>query len=129
MERLVFNEVDKNNVLASMQTQDIDSLTFGAVEVNEEGVILSYNKAEGKLANIDPAEAIGKNFFTELAPCTNTPFFFGKFKKGVSSGNLNISFEYVFTYRMKPTRVQVYMKKALIGNSYWIFIKDRSMMN
>jgi photoactive yellow protein len=32
-------------------------------------------------------------------------------------------FEYVFDCRMAPTKVKIHMKKALVGDSYWIFVK------
>jgi photoactive yellow protein len=31
--------------------------------------------------------------------------------------------EYTFNYQMKPTKVKVHMKKALVGDSYWVFVK------
>jgi photoactive yellow protein len=66
---------------------------------------------------------IGKNFFNEVAPCTKSPTFYGKFIEGTRSGVLNTQFEYLFNFNMKPTQVKVHMKKAIVGETYWIFIK------
>jgi photoactive yellow protein len=41
----------------------------------------------------------------------------------IESGDLNTLFEYTFDYNMMPTKVKVHMKKALSGNSYWVFVK------
>ena len=68
-------------------------------------------------------EVIGRNFFNEIAPCCNKPAFRGVFDAGVQSGYLNAIFDYTFDYVMKPTRVKIHMKKALIGDTYWIFVK------
>ena len=89
------------------------------------GKILKYNAAEGDITGRKSTDVIGKNFFTDVAPCTDTPEFSGKFKEGVASGNLNVMFEYKFDYKMLPTKVKVHMKSALDGNSYWIFVKRR----
>lgn len=123
MDIVRFGSDDIENALASMNDKDLDGLAFGAIQLDNEGRILSYNAAEGEITGRDPSQVKGKNFFTEVAPCTNTDEFFGKFKKGVAEGNLNSLFEYVFDYEMKPTKVQVHMKKALQGDSYWVFVK------
>jgi len=66
---------------------------------------------------------IGKHLFAEVAPCADTPRFYGEFKKGVAKGYLNTMFEYVFNYNMKPTKVEVHLKKALVDNTCWVFVK------
>ncbi len=106
-----------------MNDEQLDGLAFGAVQLDRDGRILSYNAAEGEITGRRPEDVKGKNFFTEVAPCTNTDEFYGKFRSGVEAGNLNSLFEYVFDYDMKPTKVQVHMKKALQGDSYWVFVK------
>jgi photoactive yellow protein len=32
-------------------------------------------------------------------------------------------FEYVFDYKMTPTKVKIHMKKAISDGSFWIFVK------
>ena len=58
---------------------DINVLPFGVVKMDLTGKILEYNMAEAELTGTDPAWALGKNFFKEVATCTNTPAFHGKF--------------------------------------------------
>jgi len=29
----------------------------------------------------------------------------------------------VFDYNMAPTKVKVHMKKALVGDTFWVFVK------
>lgn len=123
MERVNFGSDDMGNKLSEMSDKDIDNLTFGAVNIDKNGKIISYNKAEGEITGRKPEEVIGKNFFTDVAPCTKTDEFYGKFQEGVKSGNLSTMFEYTFDYQMKPTKVKVHMKKSLSDDSYWIFVK------
>ena len=118
-----FGSDDIENTLSKMSSSDVDQLAFGAIQLDAKGTILSYNATEGAITGRDPKEVIGKNFFTEVAPCTNRPEFNGKFQEGVASGDLNTIFEYVFDYKMQPTKVKVHMKKALSGDSYYIFVK------
>ena len=120
---LKFGADDIENALSQLSSGEIDSLAFGAVELDPDGKVLQYNAAEGEITGRDPKAMIGKNFFNEVAPCTKSPEFFGRFKEGVESGALNAMFEYTFDYNMQPTKVKVHMKKALTGDSYWLFIK------
>ena len=123
MEHVAFGSQDIENSLAKMNESDLDNLAFGAIQLDGDGNILQYNAAEGDITGRDPKEVIGKNFFKEVAPCTDSPEFFGKFKEGVAAGNLNTMFEYTFDYQMTPTKVKVHIKKALAGDSYWVFVK------
>lgn len=120
---LAFGRLDVENVLAKMDDAQLNKLAFGAVELDAGGRILKYNAVEGAITGRDPQAMIGKNFFTEVAPCTNRPEFKGVFDAGVRGNNLNTLFEYVFDHQMKPTKVKIHMKRAISKGSYWIFVK------
>jgi photoactive yellow protein len=123
MDIVRFDQNDIANILATMNPTDIDKLAFGAVQVDMTGKILMYNAAEGDITGRKPEDVIGKNFFDEVAPCTKSPDFYGRFTAGESDPNFSTMFEYTFDYQMKPTKVKVHMKKGFDGNSVWIFIK------
>jgi len=118
-----FGKADIENVLARMDGAALDKLAFGAVELDAQGTVLRYNATEGAITGRDPKAMIGKNFFTDVAPCTNRAEFKGVFDAGVRANNLNTLFEYTFDHQMRPTRVQVHMKRAISANSYWVFVK------
>ncbi|QTA79571.1 Photoactive yellow protein [Desulfonema limicola] len=123
MEIIRFDAHDIENTLSKMNDTQIDKLAFGAIQVDEAGKILTYNMAEGEITGRNPKQVIGKNFFDQVAPCTKTKEFYGKFVEGIKKGNLSAMFEYEFDYQMKPVKVKVHMKKALVGNTYWILVK------
>lgn len=123
MDVLKFGEDNIENTLAKMSDSQLDKVAFGAIELDATGKILKYNAAEGDITGRNPKEVIGKNFFRDVAPCTSRPGFKGKFDEGVKNGDLNTLFEYVFDYNMQPTKVKVHMKKALNGDSFWVFVK------
>lgn len=123
MEILSFGSDNIENTLASMDKNQLDKVAFGAIQLDAQGKILKYNAAEGDITGRKPSEVMGKSFFKEVAPCTNRPEFKGRFDEGVKKGDLNVMFEYTFDYEMKPTKVKVHMKKALSGDSYWVFVK------
>lgn len=106
-----------------MSEEELDNLAFGAIQLDRDGRILTYNAAESEITGRDPESVKGRNFFTEVAPCTDTEEFRGKFQAGVAEGRLNSLFEYVFDYHMSPTKVQVHMKQSLQGDTWWVFVK------
>lgn len=120
---VAFGKDDIENVLGTMTEVEINRLAFGAVQLDAAGKILTYNAAEAGITGRAAATVLGKNFFRDVAPCTNSPAFKGVFDEGVKAGNLNTIFEYVFDYNMAPTKVKIHMKKAMSGNSFWIFVK------
>ena len=123
LEVVAFGSSDIENVLKNKSSAEIDKLAFGAIQLDRAGRIIQYTAMEGAITGRDPRAAIGKNFFTEVAPCTNKPAFKGQFDKGVATGDLNTIFEYTFDYKMKPTKVRVHMKKALSGDTFWVLVK------
>lgn len=123
MSMIAFGKDDIENSLAGLNDKQINELAFGAVQVDGSGKILAYNEAEAGITGRKSAEVIGKNFFKEVAPCTATAKFKGVFDAGVKAGDLNAMFEYVFDYKMTPTKVKIHMKKAIVSDSYWIFVK------
>lgn len=112
--------------LDNLDRGDVDNLDYGAVKVDDEGKILLYNRYESELAGVDPSTAEGKNFFKEIAPCTNNKLFLGKFQKGVEANELNMAFNYTFTYKMKPTNVSIQMIRSDKDHSNWIFVKKKA---
>ncbi len=114
---------DLDNVLSRMDAAEIDELPFGAIQLDKSGKILTYNSAEADITGRNPAAVIGKDFFKDVAPCTARPAFQGVFQQGVLNGRLDTLFDYTFDYNMKPTQVRVHMKKALVGDTFWIIVR------
>ena len=111
--------------LAALHRTEADTLDFGVVKVDDAGVIHLFNKYESELAGIAPNDAIGKNYFTQLAPCTNNRLFFGRFKDGVAANSLHVALPYTFTYKMRPTNVQIHLYRDGATKTNWIFVKKR----
>lgn len=113
---------DFKSKLSSLSESMADGQDFGIVKVDDEGVIQMYNKWESDMADVPKDQAVGKNFFTQVAPCTNNRLVFGKFKKGVEAGSMDQAFKYTFTYRMKPTNVKLQLFRHEPTQSNWVFV-------
>lgn len=120
-----FVDADVLDDLGGLTRARADALPYGAIKVDEDGTILLYNRYEAELAGIDPADAEGQIFFTEIAPCTNNRLFFGRFQEGMETGELDARFAYTFSYRMDPTLVSIHMRHDADSDSSWIFVKKQ----
>ncbi|WP_114416189.1 photoactive yellow protein [Marinospirillum perlucidum] len=123
MELLSFDSSSLENVLSKMTAEELDELAFGAIQLDAEGTILQFNATEAAITGRQPEQVIGRNFFRDIAPCTDQPEFKGRFDEGVAQGRLNVIFEYTFDYVMRPTRVKIHMQKSAREASFWILVK------
>lgn len=104
-----------------------DAAGFGIVHMDDTGIIKLYNRWESEMAGVPVSSAEGRNFFTQVAPCTNNRLVFGRFKEGVAKGELDAEFNYTFTYKMKPTNVQLRLLRHQPSSTNWLFVNLRAM--
>lgn len=103
---------------------ELDQLPFGAIRLDKDGTILSYNKAEATLSGRKREKVMGKNFFTDVAPCTNVQDFAGTFREGVRKGSLHVVFPYIFDFEMEPLHVWVTLFYSNETDTAWVFVRD-----
>ena len=119
-----FDDDELGEVLRTCSEDTLDEAPFGIVQVDDNGIVQFYNRYESELAGVAPEDAMGRNFFTQLAPCSSNRLFHGRFKSGVRKGTLDERFTYTFTYKMSPTLVQVRMYRDQEGQN-WVMIRKR----
>lgn len=85
----------------------LDLLPYGIIVVDETGRVLYYNDREEQIANRRKKDVIGKNFFTEIAPCAQVQEFYGKFKETMHRVGLVASFHFHFPFAERPREVEI----------------------
>ena len=91
--------------LSTAQKDDLDALPVGIFGVDEEGTVRRVNDkvTEWPDVNVDDAKSlVGQNFFTDVAPGTNSALFRGRFDKGAERGSLDERFLYTYISKMVP---------------------------
>jgi len=121
---LDFGSEDVGERLRQASDEQLQKAPFGIIRVDDSGEVEFYNRYESDLSGISPEDAIGRNFFTNLAPCANNRIFQGRFKKGVRSGSLDEQFTYTFTYKMRPTLVEIRLYRDTQSNN-WVLVRER----
>lgn len=115
--------VDSDSIAAEvglLTAAELDALPFGAIQLDAQGFVLSYNKAEEKLSGRRREEVVGKNFFRDIAPCTRVQRFYGAFQTGVERRSLNEVFD--FTFRFPGGARDVRIRMILSGAAVWVFV-------
>ncbi len=110
--------------IEKMDAKELDKLPFGAIRLDSEGKILSFNTHEAELTGRVPEKVIGKNFFTEVAPCTNVQAFAGRFREGVQKEDMHVIFPYKFDFEMAPRDVTVTLFYSKQTKSSWVFVRE-----
>ncbi|MFY7922681.1 MAG: PAS domain-containing protein [Gemmatimonas sp.] len=108
----------------TMNTDELDRLPYGMIQLDASGRILNYNAVESKLASLRKEDAIGKQFFTEIAPCTRVQEFYGRFKEGVIREALDTSFHFHFAFKQNPRDVTVRLLYSKRSRTVWVLISD-----
>ncbi|MBA2731661.1 MAG: PAS domain-containing protein, partial [Acidobacteria bacterium] len=85
----------------------LDLLPYGIIVVDEEGKILYYNAREEEIANRQREDVLGKNFFSEIAPCTQVQEFYGRFKETMHRAGLVADFHFRFPFPERPREVEI----------------------
>ena len=102
---------------------DLDQLPHGAIQLDRTGKVLQFNDYESRLANLQKERVIGRNFFTEIAPCTNVQEFHGRFQKGVDAKHLHEKFRYHFAFKQNPRNVLVTLFYSDKTDTVWVFVR------
>ncbi|MEL7061888.1 MAG: PAS domain-containing protein [Acidobacteriota bacterium] len=105
----------------------LDDLPFGAIQLDAEGRVVRYNATEASISGRTKAEVIGRDFFHEVAPCTNVQQFAGRFREGVRAEMLNEVFPYRFDFRMQPTEVWIRLYYSHDSRTAWVFVTRREL--
>ena len=95
--------------LSAIYRKQLDELPFGVIELDENGTVTAYNRAEAALAQTSVEKVLGRNFFTEVAPCTAVKEFEGRFRRFVHSDEKLESFTFTFSFRDGPVGVEIFM--------------------
>ncbi|HEV2915452.1 MAG TPA: ATP-binding protein [Pyrinomonadaceae bacterium] len=85
----------------------LDLLPYGIIVVDEQGKILYYNAREEQIAHRRREDVVGKNFFREVAPCTQVREFYGRFEEAMRSVGLVATFNFTFPFADRAREVEI----------------------
>ncbi len=114
-----FRAADLLIELADATADQLDDLPFGVVRMDRQGIVADYNRFESNLSGLSPDRVIGRHFFELIAPCTNNFMVASRF----GEDSLDEQLDYVFTYKMKPTKVRLRLLKSPASGHQYLLVE------
>ena len=90
--------------------------------------MIFYNAAESRFSGRSVEAVVGRDFFRDVAPCTDLPAFRGRFLEGVRRGALDEGFVFTFGFEPAPVRVEVWLRSAREPDRYWVMIRSLGVL-
>ncbi len=105
---LSFADASLHARLDGCSDAELDTLAFGVIGFDGQGLVRRYNRFESQAAGLSPERVLGHPLFTVVAPCMNNFMVAQRFDDAEAEGAvLDLTLPYVLTLRMRPTKVQL----------------------
>lgn len=110
---LSFDQPDLATQLARLDDAELDTLGFGVIGFDTDGVVCAYNVYESQAAGLARQRVVGFPLFTVVAPCMNNFLVAQRFEDASEAGEtLDATIDYVLTLRMRPVKVRLRLLSA-----------------
>lgn len=121
--QLDIDDPDLVAAIEALRADEIDLLPFGSIRLDAEGVVTLYSARERELSGYR-GEAMGRDFFAEVAPCLNTPAFRGRLDAAGKAGRLDIRFDHVSDLPSGERDVPLLVRLASASDGgVWAFLQ------
>ena len=103
-----FDQPDLAALLAHSNAAALDTIAFGAIGFDDDGLVRRYNAFESRAAGLRAERVLGQDLFVAVAPCMNNFMVAQRFADARAEGApLDDTINYVLTLRMRPTKVKL----------------------
>ena len=103
-----------------MDEAAIHALPYGDIRLDQDGSVAFFSEAEARLSGYGPRPALGRHYFTEVAPCLGNADFLGRIERAQSAGKLDIEFSYVGDFDDADKELRCRVQSTQDGG-IWIF--------
>lgn len=110
----------------TLTDEQLDALPYGVIALDDAGVVLRYNLYESQLARLDRNAVLGRSFFDEIARCTRTNAFRGRFLSLLDAPpGTSFQFDYLFDFAFGAQAVDVEMIRAPVERVVYVLVQRR----
>jgi photoactive yellow protein len=93
--------------LPHVNWSNLELLPFGIVILDDTGTVLYYNSREEQIAGRSRTDVLGRNFFRDVAPCTQVTEFYGEFGEIMSGQRPSAEFAFTFPFKARARDVEI----------------------
>jgi photoactive yellow protein len=107
--------------LAALSPAEIDALPFGAIRIDQEGRITTFNDYEARASRRAPSAVLGM-LFARLAPCTTVKEFVSSVEEGFRNQQMDRVLRFTFPRHLASCVVSVRLYYDVAFAQMWLFI-------
>jgi photoactive yellow protein len=115
-----FDAPDLSARIEKLSLAQLDTLSFGVVRLDREGVIVVYSATEARQSGYG-SQPLGENFY-EIARCAGKNDFHGKIIRAQEDGKVDLEFAWPGDYDDPKREVRVRVQSARQGG-VWMFMQ------
>lgn len=115
-----FDAPDLVQQIEALPAEVIDTLPYGAIELDATGHVRSYSRREAELSGYGKPIDPGTPFFTNIAPCMDTPGFWGRIQQAMAARDFDIELIHIGDYADRLRRIRVRALPSSRGG-VWLF--------
>ena len=119
---LDFDAPDLVARLEQLSLAQIDQLPFGVVRLSADGRVELYSKREAELSGFGDRRALGLGFFTQVAPCMDTPAFRGRLQAEARDGTVDFELGHTGDFADPSRFIRVRIRSASDGG-FWLLLQ------
>ncbi len=101
----------------------LNTLNFGIIGFNNNGIITVYNKTEENMSGLSYSTVINQPLFTLVAPCLNNYLVALRFE---TEPVIDEVIPYVFSFKIKPCRVKLRLIKSPESSVNYILVERQN---
>jgi photoactive yellow protein len=89
-----------------------DTLPFGLLELDAAGIVIRYSPAAEQNSPLQPQDILGRNFFTEVAPCAQVSEVKSRFLSFMTFGDAVQKFSITCPVENKNIKIQIMLARV-----------------
>ncbi|MBX9700800.1 MAG: hypothetical protein K2X74_15290 [Acetobacteraceae bacterium] len=113
------DDADLARRIEALPHEALDRLDYGVIRLDPAGRVAFYSATERRQSGFRGEGPVGHDFFTQIAPCMNTPEFRGRIERARAAGRLDIEFGHVGDFADRARALVVRVLSAADGG-VWI---------
>jgi photoactive yellow protein len=117
-----YDEPELARAIEKLTKEKIDTLPYGAIRLNADGVVEYYSNAERRLSGSGDHERLGLNFFDQIAPCMDNESYRGRIQQAIAQGTLDLEFSHIGDFADRERELTVRIQSSST-DGYWIFMR------
>jgi photoactive yellow protein len=116
-----FRDPDLAHRVEALSAEALDGFPFGVIRLSADGHVVLFNATERSQSGYKGRPAIGLNFFTQIAPCMDTPEMRGRIEAARARGTVDIEVGWIGDFADRTREMTIRVQSASDGG-LWVFL-------